>query len=259
MGPLAGPLALAGTVRPGIGTGTLTAGPLAMADGARIEWQIETWSATPGSGQDLLAAESLDLAGNIIVVVDAAAVVDFSDESAEFTLVSTTSGITGFETTTFAVDASSLPAADGHWNVITSGGELRLSYTPLTPFERWQLVKFTTRASDPLVAGEFADPDRDGISNFMEYALGTEPELAGPTGITQDMVENEGEMFLRLTIPRNPDATDLTYTVQTSSDLTDPDGWTDLETIVETDLPELLVVRDALGGPMRFMRLRVSR
>jgi autotransporter-associated beta strand protein len=258
-GPLEAAVSVAGTMAPAEGIGTFSAGALALVDGARLEWQTESWMASPGNSQDLVAAETLDLAGNITVRVDAAAIANFTDEYAEFTLVSTTSGITGFATANFTVDVTGLPEATGHWNVIQSGVELRLSYTPLTPFERWQIDQFESRASDPLVAGELADPDGDGIPNLTEYALGTEPELPSTSGIIQEMVPIDEAYYLRLTIPRNPDATDVTFTVQTTSDLTEPDSWTDIDTVVETDEPALLVVRDTLGGPLRFIRLRVSR
>jgi hypothetical protein len=103
------------------------------------------------------------------------------------------------------------------------------------------------------------DPDGDGLPNLLEYALGSDPEVPGPTTVTTDYAVILGGSFLRLTVPRNLDATDITLVVEITSDLSVPGSWTTLDTVVETDLPTLLVVRDTLGGPRRFMRLSVTR
>jgi hypothetical protein len=134
-----------------------------------------------------------------------------------------------------------------------------VSDAALSAFEIWQIANFGGNSNDPLVAGELADPDGDGLPNLLEYALGTKPMLPGPSGISQDMVEYNGGLFLRLTIPRDPDASDVTITGETTSDLSNPASWTDLHHVIETDEPSLLVLRDALGGPRRFMRLRAER
>ncbi|HSP43053.1 MAG TPA: putative Ig domain-containing protein, partial [Luteolibacter sp.] len=258
-GTVTGDVYVSGILSPGLELGTLATGLLAMNDGSSIAWRIDSWFGVAGTDHDLVIADSLDLSGSLAVVVDAAAMVDFTDTAAEFTLVSTTGGITGFETAVFVIDTASLPQATGHWNIAENGGDLVLTYTPLTPFEQWQIAQFAEKSTDPLVAGELMDPDTDGLANLIEYALGTDPELPGPSTVTQDFVEIEGTPYLRLTIPRNPDATDIAMVVETTSDLSDPGSWTILDTVIETDEPALLVVRDALGGPRRFMRLRVTR
>jgi hypothetical protein len=104
-----------------------------------------------------------------------------------------------------------------------------------------------------------ADPDHDSVPNLMEYALGTDPNLSGPAGYVWDLMTVEDMDYLRLTITRNPAATDVIYTVQTTGDLADPDSWTELDTEIITDTAAELVVRDALAGAKRFIRLRVSR
>lgn len=134
-----------------------------------------------------------------------------------------------------------------------------VSDAPLSAFESWQHAHFGGNSNDPLVAGELADPDGDGLPNLIEHALGSNPRQAGPSGISHDIVQIDGRSFLRLTIPRDPAAGEVTITAQTTSDLSDPASWTDLDHVIETDEPSLLVLRDALGGPRRFMRLRVTR
>ena len=60
-----------------------------------------------------------------------------------------------------------------------------------------------------------------------------------------------------MTVP----ATDVTYSVEMSSDITNPASWSSSGTTVESNTSTSLVVRDssAIGSPpRRFMRLKVT-
>jgi len=129
----------------------------------------------------------------------------------------------------------------------------------LTPSQQWRLLQFAAAASDPEIAGDHIDGDRDGWVNLLEYALGTDPETADQPGIDGDFAEIGGNRYLRLTIHRNPAATDLSYMVQVTSDPATPESWSDANTFIEENTPTILRVRDTLGGDRRFMRLLVSR
>lgn len=75
----------------------------------------------------------------------------------------------------------------------------------------WKSNHFGTNASDPSIAGDSADPDGDGIPNLLEYAFGTDPNIA-ETGkpVIGTAVSNQ----FQLQFYRNISATDLTYTAQ---------------------------------------------
>ena len=105
-------------------------------------------------------------------------------------------------------------------------------------------------------AAPTADPDRDGIPNLLEFALGGNPNLSG-TGILPE-IDISGD---RLTLGFTPgDTTGITYTIEASSDLSD---WSDVSDItglltpgqpyIHTDSTDL-----GTGTPRRFLRLRVS-
>ena len=124
----------------------------------------------------------------------------------------------------------------------------------LTPIETWRLAKFGSAANSGNGA-DTATPAHDGITNLMKYALNLEPLSPATHSITTDTSTG----YLRLTIPRNASATDLSYTVEISTDLT---TWTTTGTTVEVNNATTLRVRDNLligNGPRRFLRLKVTR
>jgi hypothetical protein len=125
------------------------------------------------------------------------------------------------------------------------------------PHQAWLLARFGAQAADPAVASDSADPDQDGIRNLLEYAFDTDPRVPNPSPLAWEVVETGGARQLRLTVPRNPAASDLLYLVEANGDPGDPAGWRAGETEVLTDLPALLVVGDTGAGPQRFLRLHV--
>jgi autotransporter-associated beta strand protein len=260
-GSIANSTIVSGKIAPGNDVGTLAIGPLSLATGASLQWQAADWTGTAGTGYDLISAGSLDLTSStsVTLVLKAESPANFTDTPATFTLVQTTAGITGFDVGSFTIDATAFPGATGHWVPRVSGNDLVIDYTPLTPFEAWQLAEFGPDAGNPLIAGELADPDGDGIVNLLEYALATAPNIPGITTIVRDMENVSGTDYLRLTILKNPAATDLTYTVETTGDLSDSGSWSDTHALIEEDSPTQLIVRDTISGPRRFIRLRVAR
>jgi hypothetical protein len=142
---------------------------------------------------------------------------------------------------------------------LTADGFLHINVTEPTTFEDWQLVEFGPQAGEPLVAGEPADPDEDGVSNLLEYALGTDPNQPGATQLELEMVEIEGNHFMRITWFINPAAEDISLIVEGTTDPTNSASWSSAGIIVEQETTARLVVRDTLGGPRRFFRLNISR
>ncbi|MFL6514347.1 MAG: reprolysin-like metallopeptidase [Chthoniobacterales bacterium] len=124
-------------------------------------------------------------------------------------------------------------------------------------------------------AGLLIDYDHDGIANLEEYALGLNPTTASVSGLPVVSIKKYGgHNYLSMIFQRSSSATDLTYTVQGSSDLV---TWTDLASSVgggqtsgagfvsETGTaPNLTVeVRDTVStdnppNGIRFLRLKIS-
>ena len=145
----------------------------------------------------------------------------------------------------------------------------------LSPIEAWRAQNFGTNAAINSIAGNDADPDGDGIVNLLEYAFGLNPNSASltnlPTAVLLTVTTNQ---YLGIKFYRDTNATDITYTVEVSDDLT---NWlqgcsysgtnstssnantTEFSRI--TNLLEVITVRDntpVTDLPKRFIRTKVS-
>ena len=135
-----------------------------------------------------------------------------------------------------------------------------LSYgaaAPATHFESW-LAKF-------FLIGQFVDPngdlDNDGISNHFEYAFGYGPkEFNASPGFTAVLTPSAaGATNLEVIFRRDSIATDLTYRVQTSSDLS---SWTTIALSrggSATGQNGGVIISDsAIGLPIRLVTVQQS-
>lgn len=121
----------------------------------------------------------------------------------------------------------------------------------LTPLQSWRQTNFGTTSATGTAANT-ADPDGDGMTNLMEYALGLNPQSAESSPITHTI--SEGLVQITFTRARS----DLNYYVDASDDLL---TWSVLatnpgavgETVTVTDFVPLTT-----STPRRFLRLRVE-
>lgn len=92
--------------------------------------------------------------------------------------------------------------------------------------EGWRVMKFTAaQLTQPEISGLLSDPDRDGLSNLLEFGLARLPlvaEARPPVQIAIEMVEVAGVLapFLTLTFDRPTDS-ELQYVIEKSSDLSE--------------------------------------
>lgn len=102
------------------------------------------------------------------------------------------------------------------------------------------------------------DTDGDGLTDLIEYALGLSLDFPSISPVNAPVLETVGgQTYLTLSIPLFFPPTDVTLTVEVSSDLA---NWQPA-TVVASNAT-LLLVRDPLPAanyPRRFIRLRVSR
>jgi hypothetical protein len=127
----------------------------------------------------------------------------------------------------------------------------------------------------PGAAGELADPDKDGLCNLLEYALGSDPLRLEATAVpTVACIDG----YLEFTFSRTSAHPDVVIAVEASTDLADPTAWSLIAqsasgaetvsngaTLVEESgagARRSVRVRDVLPvgtGRQRFLRLRVTR
>ena len=168
---------------------------------------------------------------------------------------------------TLTVKVSSKTAASVTNSVtVSGGGEMNTSndtatdpttVTALTPSQGWRYQYFgmTDNSGN---AADLANPSDDGLPNLVKYALGLDPTVPTANPVTVDVSTG----YLRLTTPRNANATDVTLAVQVSGDLTNPASWTTTGTTIDQNTATMLQVQDATAvntAAERFLRLTVTR
>lgn len=152
---------------------------------------------------------------------------------------------------------------DGHVyyykvNAVDLGGEGPLSAeVSLTP--HYVLTDFL---SDYSVSDLLADPTGHGVSNLMAYALNLNPFLANVTNLPMGQVSDG---YLTLTFTRRSLATDLTYTVQVSTNLSDWHSGSEYVTVdsvtpIDANSERVKVKANApvSSEPKQFIRLQVT-
>lgn len=209
-----------------IGTLTVSGGMTLGADSA-INWQVGTWSGTPGTGYDTIASAggvniTATSANPVTIRIQPLALAGFVEENRSFTLASTSAGVTGFSADKFVFDTAGFPGA-GTFSVRVDGTNLVLDYTMAVggDFDSWALDNGVT-------GGPTGDSDGDGIVNLVEYALNL-----NPAGFDATTGAFNGST---VTFSKRADAVengDVTYTIETSATML-PGSWTAVTPTTDT-------------------------
>ncbi|MGZ4971822.1 MAG: beta strand repeat-containing protein, partial [Limisphaerales bacterium] len=129
------------------------------------------------------------------------------------------------------------------------------SIVTLTPIETWRLQWFGSTNNTGNAADTFVNSS-DGMPNLLKYALGLNPLTPTNSPISGDISTG----YLRLTAPKNTNATDVTFAVEVTGNV--PGGWTINGTTTDQNTSALFQAHDNTAVPSstsRFIRLRVSR
>jgi hypothetical protein len=143
-------------------------------------------------------------------------------------------------------------------------------YSPNTPLELWrdQYFSITSNTGD---AADHADPNKNGIPNLLEYALGGHP-VNGSTGQSILPTGSRSGNQMRIHLTRRLDRSDVDLTVQASTNLT---TWTNLArsnagqpfALIESGAAieengsgntRAVTITDPANGTRRFLRLSVT-
>lgn len=161
-----------------------------------------------------------------------------------------------------------LQAADSIGNLATQSLTVSVANVP---FASWVAQNFTPgQQANPGISAPTADPDHDGLSNLIEFALNRSPFTPNaPLVSTIETDPADQQSYLTLTYTRRKPPRDVTYHIDISSDLA---TWTEdpaqVHEISATDdgngLTETVKVRSATpvqaaGFQRQFLRLRVTQ
>jgi hypothetical protein len=128
---------------------------------------------------------------------------------------------------------------------------------------RWQAEWFDAQElNDPAISDLFADADRDGLSNFVEYAFGTHPKsgvaapLANGLGLPSfSLVEQNGMLYETLTYPRRKELERLTPDIYQPLFAQSPAGlWNEAD--VETTTSDFPPAQEALNDGWELVTSR---
>lgn len=139
-----------------------------------------------------------------------------------------------------------------------------ISYNQQFTYDIWLSEFFNPSEITAGLSDPDADPDGDGISNFMEYAWGTNPKVAnGPSPRLPVVVPGSEEGSITFRFTTDADLLDLSYVVQTSVDLNEWEN-VDSSELVEVETNGSLVTYELeipapLADPSKFYRVQVDK
>ena len=260
-----------GAIAPGASPGTMTVrGNLELLAGSVLE--VEIGGTAAGSAHDQLVVQNATIAslnGRLVPQLTGG----FTPAAADtFTVLTSNAVLTG---TLQNLSGGRVASANGRnsfaLTVINGGTAIQLSdYQHVPPEQAWRNTYFTpAQQTDPLISGDFADPDGDGLQNLLEFTLNSDP-LSGIVP-TQLPAVGEGAVFTFIRYSggtvtgANYNFAGVRHVIQSSTDLSgweplppgDPTvtSWTvtpNADGITET-------VRLTLNGTPRMLRLAVAR
>jgi autotransporter-associated beta strand protein len=233
----------------GSAIGTFNVGNTALNGTLAIE------VADAASSDQLNANGSLALGGALTIAAPAGL-----PAGTAFTIISKTT-LGSPDGTFMGLPQDSLIDVGGNiWKVSYTGGDGNdVVITVVAPHALWLEENFGANSSDSTIAGDLADPDKDGICNLLERAFGGDPNTAD-SQITPAI--DRSAPLLSITYRKSKTVSDLEVVVEESEDLSEG-SWTNASGSESTvsDLGSAELIRFAAppnGATMKFLRVRVS-
>ena len=132
------------------------------------------------------------------------------------------------------------------------------------PMDAWRFANFTAaELADPALSGDLADFEKDGVVNLHEYAFALAPKTSDAIGLPVVSIQPGGACAIAYTHVKS--ATDITYTVEVSNDLSSWKSgavYTSVLGTVDHGATETVTVGSLLAPApegRQFMRVRITR
>ncbi|MGB0413444.1 MAG: matrixin family metalloprotease [Coraliomargarita sp.] len=126
------------------------------------------------------------------------------------------------------------------------------------PFDNYRAENFGNAVEN---IADDEDFDFDGIANLLEYAFRLDPTQSTTLPIETELLE-DGSMQLQLTYVEDTELADISYIVETISEL-GADNWTQAGVTIErgstNDGLQTVTATITVSGDAKFMRIRVER
>lgn len=241
----------------GAATGIRTVnGSLAMGAGGTLRMRLN--GAVAGTDYDQLkltgAASSVTLGGTLDLIAAPALPV-----GATFRIIDNSGSNTPIAGTFAGLPHGAEFFQDNQWWTISytggTGNDVVLTRINATAWHSWVLTHFPADFNNQAIAGDFADVEKDGIGNRLEYAFGGNPTSSAQTPRPQGSIVG-GKLTLQFT--RVVANNDITILVQGAGDVAGP--WTDLASSVAGGATTALVggvtVMETGTGPARNVEVR---
>jgi autotransporter-associated beta strand protein len=240
------------TVRNGAvltGNGTV-GGNLTVQTGAAIACRFADWESPPTG----ITAGQLIATGATTWTLrfECSGLEGFSEVARTIPIVSARGGFTNLNTSAIIIDTPGFPGT-GKWSVSSNGNTLALVYEP-NLYAAWT----GGRPWEGKDSEMESDPDADGVTNLMEYALGGNPLDAASIPVPVSAI-NGGRLSLSFQRVADPD---LLYEVLASDGLIEGSWQAVWSSTGASNTPGTVIVEDTPPTPLpecRFLRLRVSR
>jgi hypothetical protein len=159
------------------------------------------------------------------------------------------------------------PAEPANWTASAVPGGLPGGVAPQQSYAAWRALYWdTASATNNSISGPSADPDGDGVCNFLEYTFGLDPHNASAHPQPVAAIESvNGDLRLTLAFRMAPGAQDANLTWEVSSDLRNwsapPNVFQLLSTEPCLDGTESVKYMDTTlltSSASRFVRLRIN-
>ncbi len=247
------------------GSGTIIGN--VVTSGSTFSVSIRGLNPGEGEGQyDQTSVTGTAVLGGTLHVTLASGMAGILQASTTFTIFTTTGSLGGSFTN--AENGSRITTSDkaGSFLVTMTAQSIVLSdFYPTIGLSVWKTSPglFTpAELADPNFNS--ADPDGDGLTNLMEYSLNRQPHFSDAGGVGQVGIVTIGSsQYLGITFTRSKGASDITYQVEVSGDLTTWKSgaqFTAFQNRIDQGATELITWSDnttLAGATKRFIRLKL--